>query len=138
MINKDKDNGVAVVVDRLSLYRDKLIERKKLIQNTLDTTPKKSDFHGEGDLAKFLEYYFVNETRRLSDTLTSTMPMKKELVETLQDKQLAIRHLKLFIENIGTMTDEMLEEIKNIDKTLQAIDVGGFDESLLDSLDLGV
>jgi len=125
-------------INKLSVYREKLVERKELVQKTLDDMPQQEWFDKDTVLSKFLDFYFTNEKRRLSDTLTSTMPLKKDTIELLQEKQLAIRHLKLFIENLGNNTEELKEEITNINTTLDQIDKGEFDESIIENLDLGV
>ena len=127
-----------VVGDKLSRYRELLTDRKELIKATLASTPKEEDFGKDTVLGKFLEFYTVGEARRCSDTITSTMSLKKDTIELLQEKQISIRHLKLFIENIGTQREEMEQELKDNENTFIEIDNGEFDESVLDNLNLGV
>ena len=137
-MNDKKDLANEPTIDRLSAYKKKLIERKDLLNKEIAEMPKEEDFKEGTSLHSFLMYYTTGEQRRISDTITSTMPLKLETIHNLQDKQLAIRHLKLFIQNIGTQLEEKNEELANIDEALSTIDKGEFDEDLLDNLDLGV
>ena len=137
-MNNKKDLVTEPVVDKISIYKQKLIDRKNLINKEILEMPKEDDFKEGTMLQSFLKYYTTGEQRRLSDTITSTMPLKRDVIQTLHEKQLAIRHLKLFVQNIGVQLEEKNEELSNIDKSLIAIDKGEFDVSLLDNLDLGV
>jgi len=137
-MNDKKDLVKEPTIDRLSVYKQRLLERKELLTKEISEMPKEEDFKEGTVLHSFLKYYTTGENRRISDTITSTMPLKLETIHNLQDKQLAIRHLKLFVQNIGTQLEEKNEEIANINESLETIDKGEFDVDLLDNLNLGV
>lgn len=90
MTNEEAVTQELLEIEKANKNLQPVMEKFELIKRLTDSE----------DFKQFIEWYFTDEAKRLGDVLTSTSPLSKDVVEVLQEKQLAIRHFKLFMQSI--------------------------------------
>ncbi len=79
-----------------------------------------------------LESYMVDEANRITEVVTTPDGLKKDTIETMMEKLVAIRHLRAFIQAIGVEATNATLNIE--DYKQQKIDIKA-DPTLLDEVE---